>query len=43
MPAEMKAGVNVEFLQGVATITFNRPKSLNAITAEGPCLIVPEK
>ncbi|GJE87194.1 ClpP/crotonase-like domain-containing protein [Phanerochaete sordida] len=30
----MKPGVNVEISQGIATITFNRPKSLNAITAE---------
>lgn len=31
----MKPGVNVEISQGIATITFNRPKSFNAITAEG--------
>lgn len=31
----MHPGVNVEISKGVATITFNRPKSLNAITAEG--------
>jgi len=30
----MKPGVNVEISQGIATITFNRPKSYNAITAE---------
>ncbi|EKM55385.1 uncharacterized protein PHACADRAFT_255976 [Phanerochaete carnosa HHB-10118-sp] len=30
----MKPGVNVEISQGIATITFNRPKSYNAITPE---------
>ncbi|KAI0695923.1 ClpP/crotonase [Cytidiella melzeri] len=30
----MKPGVNVEISQAIATITFNRPKSLNAITPE---------
>lgn len=30
----MQPGVNVEISQGIATITFNRPKSLNAITGE---------
>ncbi|KAF7793032.1 hypothetical protein EIP86_004137 [Pleurotus ostreatoroseus] len=30
----MKPGVNVDISQGIATITFNRPKSLNAITNE---------
>jgi hypothetical protein len=31
----MKAGVNVDISEGIATITFNRPKALNAITPEG--------
>lgn len=31
----LKPGVNVEISQGIATITFNRPKTLNAITPEG--------
>lgn len=35
--ASLKPGVNVAVAQGVATITFNRPKTLNAITAEGAC------
>lgn len=30
----MKPGVNVEISQGIATITFNRPKSYNAITPD---------
>ncbi|KAJ3528497.1 hypothetical protein NM688_g7991 [Phlebia brevispora] len=30
----MQPGVNVEISQGIATITFNRPKTLNAITTE---------
>ena len=28
--------LSVSISQGIATISFNRPESLNAITAEGP-------
>ena len=31
----MKTGINVEISEGIATITFNRPESLNAFMAEG--------
>lgn len=31
--------LSVDVSNGIATLTFNRPKSLNAITAEGDALL----
>lgn len=31
--------LRVEISQGIATLTFDRPNTLNAITAEGECLL----
>lgn len=36
----MKDGVNVEISEGIATITLNRPKKLNAMTEEGELLVL---
>jgi hypothetical protein len=30
--------LGIDISQGIATVTFNRPKTLNAITAEGKFL-----